>query len=320
MDFSKVKMFVCLCLLVVNIIIAILCINLVREKQYIPEQEAELAAQHLSGIGIDVEFDRTARMIHNLPIYTVQNSETSNIPKIYKKITETFFDVSLDDDAYVKTPDGYSVSVKNTKGILLGTASLIGKNQFECYVESAVNIRDISEISKLPSLQKLVETKKSEDFKVASKFANTVFQDYGIRLYSVGERDYADGKIVCFCAELSGTKVLNLYINVYVKKGRILCCVGNLTDSIPEKKYSAELVDSVDLMYLITDYLEDKTNNSKSADIKIIELSMNYKMFELKQNEYYIIPVWMVGYEDRPGNVNYAIIDAVTGSNMEEPE
>ena len=290
------------------------------EKKYIPETEAQLAEQHLSGMGINVDFDKSARKLYNLPVYTVHNTEISSIPKIYKKITETFFDVSLDDDAYVKTPDGYSVSVKNTRGILLGTASLVGKNGFECYVENTVNTKDINEISRMPYLQKLSEKKKSDDFKTASKFVDSVFQDYDTKFYPVGERDYSDGKIVCFCAELSGTKVLNLYINVYVKKGKIICCAGNITDSFPEKKYSTELIDSIDLMYLMPDYLKGKSNNSKIDDIKITEFSINYKMFELKENEQYIIPVWMVSYKDRTGNISYAIIDAVTGSNTGELE
>ena len=140
MNFSKVKLVICLSLLIVNIIITVLCINLVNEKNYISENEAQLAEQHLQGMGITVKYDKTDRKLYNLPIYTVQGNTYSNgAPNVYKKITEAFFDTKIDDDSYIKTPDGYIVSVKNTRGFLVGTSSLMEKTKFECYVDNLIS-------------------------------------------------------------------------------------------------------------------------------------------------------------------------------------
>lgn len=318
MNFSKVKIIICFCLVIVNVIFGVMCIRLVENKNYVSEQEAKLASEHLGKNGINVEFGKEERKIYRLPIYAAKIEEAQEyVPLVYKKLTEAFFNVSVTDSAYIKIPEGYSVSVKNDKGILLGTSSMIEGNRFECYLEDAVNPKDINEISKIPILQTLKQ-EKSEQVKLAQNFIDKAFRSNRIEFVNSGTREYNNGKIVCFSGSYSEVSALNIYVNVYVKKGKIVCCGGRISDVDLQKEYSAHLIDSINLMYSITEYLgENNSVGNENESIVVNNIGMKYKMYEYDSTTYYLIPTWTVEYTDGKGEKNIIAVDAVTGGNIE---
>lgn len=319
MNFSKAKLVICLCLLTVNIIFGIFCIKLVADRNYIPEEETVLAQKHLSKMGINTQFDKNARKLYNLPIYAVEgNTEDNSIPKIYRKITEAFFGVEVEDSAYVKTPDGYSVSVKNKQGILLGASSFTANNSFECYIEGKAEYKDITEIVKLPGTGDIKKA-DSAQAKKAAGFVDSAFKNYGLKFNLKGEREYKGGKIVSFTGELSDTEILNMYINVYVNNDKILCCAGSITDIVPQKKYSAELIDSIDMMYIAAEHIREAEKKGVTEKIKvnIKNFDMSYKVYDYTQGLYYVIPTWVVEYSCNSDETKIITVDAVVGENTE---
>ena len=317
MNFTRVKSFICLCLLIVNIVFLFMCVNLLREKNYISEEEAVLAQRHLSSKGVEVSFDKEARRLYYLPIYAcTADRDSEKVPQLYVNITEAFFGTDIDAGTFVKTPNGYSVSVKGSDGKLLGVASG-ASTYYECYTDGAVTPEDITEIAKTPYLAGLKNV-KNDSTELARKFVSAAFSGYGVKYEYDGERDYADGKIVCFLGVLSDTKILNNYINVYVKKGKLLCCVGNITENAPQRKYSSELIDSIDLMYLIPDYVAKKDYIMAVEGITIDSFRMRYKMYEYGLDEYYLIPTWVLEYSGDGGTKEIITVDAVTGENISE--
>lgn len=317
MNFSKVKLVICLCLLTVNVVFGIICIKLVMDRNYIPEEETALAEKHLLKMGVNAQFDKNAHKLYNLPIYAVESTgEEKSNPKIYREITEAFFGVLVDDSAYVRTPDGYSMSVKNEKGILLGTSYFTDNNRFECYVEGKAEYKDITEISKLPVTSEIRDA-DSAQAKKAAAFINKAFKNYDLKFSLKGERDYKGGKIISFTGELSDTDILDIYVNVYVNKDKILCCAGSITDNVPRKKYRAELIDSIDIMYMATEHIREAENKGQTGEIEIEKLSMNYKVYDYTQGLYYIIPTWVVEYSINSDETKIITVDAVVGENTE---
>lgn len=316
MNFSRVKLFICVCLLVVNVIFAFMNIKIVSDMNYISEEEVQFARKHLAGNGMDFDFDKQARKLYNLPIYAVKTADDDNIPKIYKQMTEAFFSVETEDSAYVKTPEGYSISVKNDNGILLGTSSLDGGTRFECYKEGALESKDINEISKLPhTVQR--EQGNGERTKIASDYISTALKGCGIKYTYCGEREYNNGTIVSFRTEFSDVAAVNLFLNVYVSKNKILCCIGNIADAVPEKKYDCDVIDSIDILYMLKNHIDNGDNSRRTQNIKIIRVEMTYKMYENDFEVKYLIPSWFIEYAKGNEKSQIVIMDAVTGENIE---
>ena len=316
MNFSKVKLVVCIGLLLVNIVFAFMTVRLVGNKNYISEDEVMLAQKHLAKNGITFSFDKQARRLYDLPIYSIEKSASDGIPAIYKRMTEVFFDEPTEESDYIKTPDGYSVSVKNEKGILVGTSSLLGGNRFECYREDAVGSREIREISMLPCVLALSK-EKSERTDLALNYVEKALRGNGIRYTYCGEREYDNGSIVSFAAELSDTAVMNLYLNVYVKKSKIQCVIGCIAEGNAEKKYGCDIIDSIDILYMLRDEISEKINSLTVENIRINKIHMVYKLYGHSPTEDYLVPTWVIEYTDKNGEVEIVSMDAVTGKNTE---
>ncbi len=316
MNFSKVKLLICVCLFVVNVIFFVLCTRLVTEKNYISEEEAALAEKNLAKNGINAEFDKDARRLYDLPVYSAKSStEENKIPETYKNLTEKFFGVFAESSAYVKTPDGFSVSIKDSNGIILGSFSLNDNFEFECYYENEVDYKDIVKISESAYLKKL-DMDRGEEYSVSQSFIETALKNYNMKFVFKGASDYNGGKIVYFIGELSDTQAPDYYLNIFVKKGRIVCCNGRITERSPQKKYNAKIIDSIDAMYILSDYIRENGNRVTVSQTDVKDINMVYKSFRYNYEEYYVIPAWVIEYTDENGERIIASIDAVTGENV----
>jgi hypothetical protein len=96
----------------------------------------------------------------------------------------------------------------------------------------------------------------------------------------LGSEQYNGGEVVCFEEILSGKRVINMYLNVYVKNGKILCCVGKIPENEAEKKYSTKLIDSVDIMYLLPEHIREIKNTDVVENISVKNYEIGYKMFD----------------------------------------
>lgn len=318
MNFSKVKLIIILCLAIVNIIFAFLCIRLISETNYISEEEAGLASSNLLKNGISAEFDKEARRLYNLPVYqSLVDSTEETVPATYKQITESFFGVKAENAAFVKTPAGYSISVKNSDGELLGSASLFDKIGFECFLSDASEYKESSELYKAPYSSEL-ENIKDSDYDAAESFVDRAFKDYSMKFIYAGTRSVEGGKIVSFNGVLSDTPVANVYINVFVKNKKIVCCAGNVFDKVPEKKYSTAAIDSIDAVYLLTENLRQKDVDVSGTEIE--RISMVYDSVEYSYGEYYIVPAWIIECKNKDGLLRTYSVEAVTGEGIREIE
>ena len=314
MNFSKVKMIIILCLLTVNIIFAILCVKLLTEKNYISDEEASLAEAKLSKNGVSIQFDKNAKKLYNLPVYVVsdENGETTSVPEIYKQITQAFFGVTTDNTAYIKTPDGYSVNVKNDGGILIGSASVSEKMHFECSFEKEDTYKYLRKTNGAGYFKQLTEDKNS-DYDKAKEFVDKALRNYNMKFTYTGTESFSEGSIVCFTGELSGIPTPGTYINVYVRKNKIICCAGEIPAVCPEKKYRTGTVDSIDAVFFLTDYIRENGSEALGKNAQIKNISMTYDLVEFGYGEYYVIPAWVMEYKtDSSESVIYTV-DAVTG-------
>ena len=118
MNFSKVKLVVCIGLLLVNIVFAFMTVRLVGNKNYISEDEVVLAQKHLAKNGITFSFDKQARRLYDIPIYSIEKSASDGIPAIYKRMTEVFFDEPTEESDYIKTPTDIPSVLKTKREFL----------------------------------------------------------------------------------------------------------------------------------------------------------------------------------------------------------
>lgn len=314
MNFSKVKLVIILCLAVFNVLLGILCVRLVYDNSYIPEEETELAEKHLSKIGIQVEFSADLRKKSNLPVYTAYISDEEEVPEIYKNITEAFFNISVNSEDYVTIPGGYSVSVKDKEGNTVGTSSLDGNMLFECAYENAltdINIQQVSSNFYSTTLQKN-ENKNAE--KIAERFVKKSFRGSEAEYVKKGCTAYNGGHVVYFVGSISDAEITDLYVNVFVKDNKPIYCFGSILNNAPQKKYSAKLMDSVNILYHLADILKTDSEGVQ-PDITVSEMTMSYRMIQREASDYYIIPAWLIEYYDDSGVKNVISIDAIAGEN-----
>lgn len=320
MNFSKVKLFICLCLLILNIVVGFFCLKINNEKYYISEDELELAQKHLSKNGVEVLFNAKDRKTYSLPVYSLSvntDYEEKIIPQIFKNLTEAFFDTKLENSAFINTPGGYSVSVKSADGLLMGTASFENFLNFECYYEKSVEHKDIQEIQKSYYEAEFAFSNKNDE-KTAEKFIRTALNSYEMKFEKFGIRIYNNGSIVCFTGKLSNVPTMDYFLNVYVKNNKVVCCVGNITDTVPEKAYSAKLIDVVNATYIASDYFISKNFNLKRNKVTVNKITMTYKLYEYSYGSYYAVPAWIISYKESDGSENNVVFDAVTGKNVQE--
>ncbi len=315
MNFSKAKIIIIACLFVVNIVLGVFCISIKTEKSYISQEEAELASTHLARQGIGVVFDSDYRKIYNLPIYLVDTvNREDKVPDLYRSFTEAFFGVPVDSTEYVNTPDGYIVSVKDEGGNSIGTSSLGKELEIECYFDAYFNENDIETMSSHSIECGLRDISDSDNVDIARKFLESALKS-DIYLYSLtSKKSHLGGTLMCFSRKLEKTEVLDIYINVFVKDARVLYCYARAYDNQPVKAYSADLIDCVDAMYVFSEMMKERQSGD-NTEIIIDDISMVYKMIEYVDGDYYIVPAWLIEYNNSKGEKFCAGFDAIIGEN-----
>lgn len=316
-NFSKVKLIIITSLLAVNILLGVLCVGLYYDRAYISEEEAAYASAHLSGTGIDVSFDTGTRRIYSLPVYTAKTDEKS-IFELYKSISESFFDKEISPAAYVTTPSGYSVTVKNNGGEQMGTALLFDEMSVECIKEDKLLSIGTEIISKKAGYFKgsLCQDKEAE--KIAKQFAKKALGNISPEYNMCGAAKYEGGTIVFFAPALSDTVVYDLFMNVYIRDSEVVYCIGNFITESPQRAYSIDLIDAVDAVYLFASQNTIGEITSSGGRVKVTDAEMNYKLIEYEQKRYYIIPSWQISYSAN-GTEKALAFDAVTGESTYIP-
>lgn len=319
MNFSRVKNFIIFLLIVINIVFAGICILINYQKSYVSEEETVLAKEHLESIGIVVDFQNDGRKKYNLPVYTFEKGEAAEVSEMYIKIAEEFFERNISKNEFVTIPDGFSVSVKNNDGDILGTAYLqINEMLFECQKEGKITSTDkeIIKNSYYAGNLKIIENKQLQS--KTEKFISKFIKDNEINYRPVAISEYKGGHIVYFSGTVSNTNVVDFYINLYVKNDEIQYLVGSIPDKAPVKAYSSQLIDSVNAMYLLTENenVQSITENGDSVYVKNEKIV--YKLYEYEEGKFYLIPSWYVEYSDVENNEYSIMFDAIYGKIVTE--
>ncbi len=319
MNFSRVKNFIIVLLIAINIALGCICIVINYQKSYISEEETVLAKEHLNNIGIKIDFQKDGRKKYSLPIYTFEKEEETEISKIYIKTAEEFFDSNISDNEFVTTPDGFSVSVKNDNGALLGTAYLqIEEMLFECQKEGKITSTDKEIIKKSYYAANLKNTENKQIQSKAEKFISRVVHDNEINYKAIAISEYNGGHIVYFSGVVSNTNVVDFYINLYVKNDEILYFVGNIPSKAPEKAYSSQLLDSVNAIYLLTENENVVSITGSGKSIYVKNEKIVYKLYEYETSKFYLLPSWYIEYSDEENNEYSIMYDAINGEIVTE--
>ncbi len=317
MNFSKVKLVMILCLAVANILIGILCAGLYSERLYISEEEAELAEKHLRGLGIVAELGRDERRKYSLPIYSYTNTDGENaIPHLYKSASEVFFGRTIIDSEYVDIPGGFSVSIKNNEGETVGSSVYMGSRHFECILDEYSDTGIVERLSEnFYSCEYSVHENK-ESKETADAFLKAAFGKSGYDIRYLGASEYNDGDIVCYGVFLSGIPSADMFVNLYVKNGRVGCLFAEIADRAPEKKYSSDTLDSVDALYAFSSlYAKNVADYDNIGNITVNQIGLMYKITETDSDGGYFIPAWHIVYDDGTGETKTALFDAIVGEN-----
>lgn len=317
MNFSKVKIIMIFCLLAANIIIGVLLHKLYTERFFVSEEEAELAEKHLSSIGIVASFDREGRRKYSLPVYACNGIDYEDtVPQLYRNASETFFGRTIIDSEYVGIPGGFSVSIKNNEGIAVGSSTITGSMHFDCVLDEYSDTALTEKLSENIYIigHTYIENKRSEV--LAKEFVKRAFGKSGLEIKKVSASEYDGGNIVYFGVFLSDTPVADLYVNVYVKDGRIGGLCANLCDTVPEKAYSCDMTDPIDALYNFSN-LYGKGNSDADVDecLTVNSIGVMYKLTENGDGCYYFIPSWSVDYSESSGKNDIALFDAIVGEN-----
>lgn len=317
MNFAKVKLIMIVCLVAANIVIGILCTSIYKGKYYVSEREAQLAVTHLEKNGVNVNFSRDNLKKHSLPVYLSKGAALAEgIPEIYTVISEAFFGRIIHDTEYVDIPGGYSVSIKNNDGDAVGTSSFTEDYRIECSFEEfsdASIIKTVSESFFLNNAS-LGENRTDED--VAKKFVDSAFKKGNLNLKMLGSREFGKGTIVYFCAFLSDKAVMDVYLNLYIADGNVVCLCANLPVNDVQKAYSTEMFDVIDAVYTFSELYADESDNSNSdLNISVLETEVMYKAIKNVNGDDYYIPVWKFEYTQGSDEKQLAVFDALVGEN-----
>lgn len=314
MNFSKVKNFIIVLLIVINIALCGICILINYQKSYISEEETTLAKEHLKNIGIEINFDKDGRRKYNLPIYTFDADTETDIPKIYIKIAEAFFDSKISDSEFVTIPDGFSVSVKEDSGNLLGTAYLkIEEMMFECHREGGITSYDKQVIQKNYFENNLEFTENKQVQSKAEKFIARLIDEYEIFYEPCAISEYNGGYIVYFSGIMQNTNIVDFYINLYIRNDEIQYLVASIPGKAPQKAYSSQMLDSVNAIYLLTENENVLSTLGNGKKIYVTNQKIVYKLYEYESGSFYLIPSWLIEYSDSDKGEYSILFDAITG-------
>lgn len=317
MNFSKVKLVMILCLIAANVLIGVLCSKLYGERFFVSEEEAELAEKHLSTIGIIAELDRDDRRKYSLPVYACDSISTENeAPRLYKNASEAFFGRTIIDSEYVEIPGGYSVSIMNNEGDAVGSSTFKGSMHFDCVLDGYSETALVDKLSQsfYSGIYAYSEDKRARE--LADEFVKKAFGKSGLEMKMLATSEYDGGNIVYFGVFLSETPVVDMYVNLFVKDGKVAGLCAELCDTTPEKAYGSDMTDPIDALYNFS-YLYGKSNSDADADdcLTVSSIEVMYKMTENDAGGYYFIPVWRIDYIEGSGKNGIALFDAIVGEN-----
>lgn len=318
MNWHKTNLALIAILLVIDIFLGIMLRNEYRSAKLLPDDMISEASENLKEKGIVFDEHVIDKELYKKRVYSYtshilfaeemrQNAEKTH-PYLVAALAHLSgqsiqgINQSLQ---YFDIPGSTSVSVLKKDETVFATASVIGESEFEFSkpeIDSELmRNKSVSVCEKLSFGMKEIACHNS-----VTSFINYVYNGVlGIKpIYS----EAFDGGTLYVCAYTSeGIEIDGLSICIYVKNGSIEYIYGDFFFSKLSSEYDAKLVDGINILYSLVE-------SEKTADI--ISEKLAYAVIDVNNGQQYLVPVWIIEYENGNGEQISLTFNALTGEKI----
>ncbi len=309
MKWEKIKLFLILCLVLVDVLLGVACVRLIRDRSLIPEDEIAFASAHLTENGLSVTRDSFDRAKRNPAIYEVKAAGDEEKAGLLRSFARALFGIESD---VVKTPQGFGISVSDAEGAVIGTGSLEGNLQIECCFDFAAetlsSVREKAEHGETSESPDKTDKKEKRAADAFVKKLAKLIEDADFSFTAVRSAEEGEFTAVFYEAVFDRIAAPELSVIVVTKNEKVVGFAGSIPFSAPQKAYTCRSIDSVNILYRFSEDKKGTVDGIRPA----------YLLAEKEDGSSYLVPAWTLSFTDENREKHVFIRDAVTGDTEKE--
>lgn len=298
MFLKKVCIFLLCALCVVDILFLSIYLKTKESMTKLSDSMIENAVTYYNSCGIDIKKETINKKIPNQAIYTFSKNNADCANAVVQKISQKYGN-SNTEISYIETPDGYSYTISDKKGV--SSNLRIYKDSFS--FEYSINDFSKKQLPWLSEAPLVNDTTQITDTlsQTVKQFVECLSLINGVSYTVTGALKRGDYTYVSLTQNVGGCVVSDMCVNVLYDGKQIVYATGNYVFSDMKRSYKQDLVDGVNALKGI-----DVNNTSAIVSESIVYM---YRLGDAGMS--YLIPVWKIEYIDVEGALKTQYIDAI---------
>lgn len=311
MNWSKVKIFLIVFLLVLNILLFFKLSDAYTLSDRLPDGILEEASENLAGRGIiitpeTIDNKQYSKDIYSFPVGKLTADRLSELSgqSLYDRTFSALFGDFGYTVRYFDIPNGVSATVSDPLGEVLGIASITNDFGIEYYTPGidTVKMKELYGEKREDRASSLSAKAK----KAVSGFFTSVYSDSLFSYVTDLSFEHDGGEIVGCTLTLEGMPVFDMSLCFYIKDGEIVYFNGSLPQGDVLAKYHNELIDGVNILF----------NLEAQDNVEIISQTLGYSTVKFDSESYLAVPAWRFTEKNQDGTTSDSVYDAVAGTRL----
>ncbi len=317
MNWHRTNLALIFILCIIDVFFAITLYNTYKKTEFVPDDLLTEAAENLSIRGIRFDNDIIDTKKHDKAVY-LYSSELAFAEDMKDKAKDSHSALIAAIDHlsgisyginYFDIPSGTSVSITDSDGNNIGSATVTGVTGFE-YAVSNFDSSSVKEIIKADASYASCSARALKSPSAVRNFFEKVYGDT-VSGKAVHISEYDGGKVVTTLLCADGVYIHNMVLSFYIKNGKILYVNGNMLFSEPTKYTDTEITDGINILFSLPE--------NTYGTVNVTSQHLEYTLFEASSNENYLVPSWIITYlaDDNTGEEKHIILNAITGNVLD---
>lgn len=311
MNWSKVKIFLIIFLLVLNVLLFVKLSETYSLSERLPEEILAEASENLLYRGIKIspeviDGNRYSKDIYTIPVRKLTADRLSELSdeSHYEKAFHALLGTREHTVRYFDIPDGVSATVADPLGEVLGVAAITNDFGVEYYIPGI----DTGKMTELYEAHKIDRDSSPSGTakKAINGFFSAVYADSLLSYESDFSYDYDDGEMVGCTLTLESLPLCDMSLCFYIKNGEIVYFKGSLPEGDVKAQYHNELIDGVNILF----YLDGEER------VEITSQSLSYCTVKFDSESYLAVPAWCFTEKKADGTLSHKVYDAVAGTRL----
>lgn len=298
MFLKKVCIFLLCALCVVDILFLSIYLKTKESMTKLSDSMIENAVTYYNSCGIEIGTETVNKKIPNNAIYTFSQSNADCAGVVVQKISQKYGNSNIE-ISYIETPDGYSYTASDKKGVSSNLRIYKDSFNFE-YSANNFSKQQLTWLSEEPFVNDTTQITETLS-QTVKQFVECLSLINGVSYSVTGALKRGEYTYVSLTQNVGGCAVNDMYVNVLFDGKQIVYSTGNYIFSDMKRSYKQELVDGVNALKGI-----DVNNTSEIVSERIVYM---YRYGDAGLS--YLIPVWKIEYIDIEGTLKTQYVDAI---------